>query len=108
MGKAQRRKGHDWEREVAASLRKLDPEACRLLEYQAGAGIDIATRLPLAVQCKCGRSFSTAVTGWGEAQAAAKPGVFPVCAFKSDRKGSFAVLAWDDFVDLFSVYLRKV
>ena len=108
MGRYQRRKGHDFEREVAASLRPLDPKACRLLEYQEGAGIDIKTALPLAVQCKAGRSLAVALAGFREAQAAAGPGVFPVCAYRADRKGSFAVLAWDDFVDIFGVYMRKV
>lgn len=108
MGKAQRRKGHDWEREVAASLQRLDPSARRLLEYQEGAGIDIKTTLPMAVQCKCGRSLAVALSGLKEAQAVAAPGIIPVCAYHADRKGSFAVLAWDDFVDIFGVYMRKV
>ena len=107
MGKAQRRKGHDWEREVAASLQSLDPSARRLLEYQAGAGVDIKTTLPVAIQCKCGRSLAVGLSGLKEAQAAAAPGVFPICAFKPDRRGSFAVLSWEDFIDMLGGYLRR-
>jgi len=67
-GKANRRRGHDYEREKAAFLRRWDPTAQRKLEYQKPqipedlkakwlkkrAGIDIETKLPLGIQCKYG------------------------------------------------------
>lgn len=110
MGKAQRQKGHAWERECAKSLRPLDELARRKLEYNPMDcdGVDIQTSLPLRVQCKAGRSMSMAIKGWFEAKKGSRPGIFPVCAFKPNRLGRFAVLDWDHFLEIFSVYVRGV
>lgn len=110
MGKSQRVKGHSWERAVAISLRNLDPEAKRHLEYQNSEahGIDIDTMLPVAIQCKCTPQASLALTGYLEAKDGRTAGQIPVCAWKSDRKGTFALLSWEDFIEMLSIYVRGI
>ncbi len=60
MGKASRRKGANYEREVAAMFRESwFPEAKRHLEYQsdeAEMGRDLDGTQPFAVQAKCWKS----------------------------------------------------
>lgn len=57
MGKSSRRKGANYEREIAALFRELGwPDAKRHLEYQsdeAEEGRDLDGTQPLAVQAKC-------------------------------------------------------
>lgn len=107
-GKTNRRKGHNWEREVANDIRTfgLDPTAKRHLEYQEGGGMDIETKLPLTIQCKCGGHSSVGFTGLHEAIKSMKPGSFPVCALKVLNKGDYAIMTWNDFLELFANYWR--
>lgn len=106
MGKSQRVKGHSFEREIAISLRHIDPTAKRQLEYQEGLGRDICTNLPLAIQCKASPQASIALKGFQEAYKSAEGFEIPVCAWKCDRKGIFALLTWQDFLEIFAVYHR--
>lgn len=52
QGRAARRKGHSFEREIAAIIRELDPSAKRNSAEAQQASFDILTTLPLAIQCK--------------------------------------------------------
>ena len=110
MGKYQRRKGLNFERKIAISLRTLDSEAKRHLEYQSdeAGGIDIETKLPIALQCKCSPQISLALRGYFEAKDDAKPGQIPVCAWRSDRKGTFALIAWEDFLEMLALYHKGI
>jgi hypothetical protein len=59
-GASARRRGHAWEREVAAELRKLDHRASTTRACAPdmdAAGLDIVTSLPFAIQCKAGTSI---------------------------------------------------
>lgn len=100
MGKSQRVKGHQFERDLAISLRTLDPTAKRHLEYQEGAGYDIDTKLPLTIQCKAG-ARPPWLKSIMEAIKVAPQGRYPVGAVKVDNVGEFAVMQWDDFLDIF-------
>ena len=95
--KSRRRKGHDWEREVAKRIRKIDPSAKRLLEYQEGKGIDIDTKLPFAIQCKCQKrvNFLKALEEAGEM--AEELDKFPIVVAKVMRKGEFVFMEWETF-----------
>jgi hypothetical protein len=109
MGKSQRIKGRAWEQEVARSLRGIDPSAQRLLEYQQGYGYDIRLKeLPLRVQCKSGH-----LPPWrkalDEASAAASgAGAIPVAAIKVSHRGEYAVLHWQDFVEVLAAWWQAV
>lgn len=103
MGKAQRLKGHSWEREVAIKLREIDPDAKRLLEYQEGFGIDIETKLPLSIQCKC-TAKPNFIKAFQEAKNSKKADSIPVAAIKVDHKGKFILLDFDFAFKLFQKY----
>lgn len=57
-GKAARTKGHAHERYVAIKLREIDSTARRNVEETQVASVDIKTKLPLAIQCKCLKNWS--------------------------------------------------
>jgi hypothetical protein len=95
MGKSERRKGHQWERAVAISLRDIDPTAKRLLEYQEGAGHDLATVLPYRFQCRNRKNIN-----WVSSlkEIPESDGNVPVVAGKVTNKGEYAFLKWSDFI----------
>lgn len=51
MGKESRRRGHDWERQIA---RDLGNHAKRTYEEREGGGRDVKTDLPFCIQAKAG------------------------------------------------------
>ena len=119
MGKFQRTKGLNWERKTANILQDASGvKAIRLLEFQQGFGIDIKTELPLAVQCKCGKSTVKAFDGYLEAVRSARgstPGMIPTCFFKwswqgkdpHQKRGEYVVLSVEDFMEIFMSYLNN-
>lgn len=123
MGARERRKGHDFERKVARDLRKIDPSARRVLEYQEGLGYDIhLERLPIIVQVKSAKrvGFIAALQEAVEAkerlniahssklEARRERGVveekMPLAVCKVTGKGEYAVIRWADMLKL----LKKV
>jgi hypothetical protein len=73
MSRRDRDRGHDWEREVVRRLREVDPTARtarELAPLEDPTGRDVITRLPLAVQCKAGRTVGF-IAGLLEAEHAA-------------------------------------
>ena len=100
MGKQQRRKGADFERDFVSLLRSLDPTARRNLDqYQERSGKDIRTYLPFTFQLKCGAKPNI-WRAFKEAQDAQEDGKFPVAIIRRDRKNTVAVMAADDWLDL--------
>lgn len=106
MGRAQRIKGHSWEREVAIRIREIDPKAKRLLEYQEGMGIDIDTSLPISIQCKA-MARPNFIKAFQEAKNGKKEGSEPVGVFKVDHKGKFMLLDFDFGIKLLHHYFGK-
>ena len=103
MGKAQRVKGHSFEREVARLLRDLDPSARRNVEEPQVAGCDIKTKLPLAIQCKCLKNWSVlphSILAQAAGGADSKEQI-PVGIVRIDRKKpDLAILALADFLEI--------
>src|SRR5690606_33439567 len=87
-GRRSRRKGHDWEREVARRLRDvLGVEARRGLQYRDGAEAPdiIIEGLPLHVECKAGQR-PRILAALEQAERDAAEGAIPVAITKQDKK----------------------
>jgi hypothetical protein len=100
-GKTARRKGHNFEREVANLLKTYFPDAKRQLEYQEGLGYDIANTGELSIQCKVGKSFKIE-KALGEA---VRPKFIPVAITKRDREDIVVSMYWKDFEFFLISYL---
>lgn len=98
-GKGSRLKGLGWERQVASDLRAVDPTAKRNLEYQEGGTRDIVTRLPFKIQAKNQKvpQFLLAVR---EANQDKHKDEMGLGAVKVTNKGEYAVMKWEDFLNL--------
>lgn len=100
-----RRKGHSFEREVAAAFRRAGfPQAMRHLEFQAqeaAHGIDVAHVEPYLVQCKRNRKYASL----SKHSAIPNPlgiGV-PVLVTKGDNLPALACIPFDYFLDLLEI-----
>jgi len=101
-GKTARRKGHNFEREVAILMREFFPDAIRNLEYQEGEGVDIANTGEFSIQCKVGKSFRIEKA----LAEAVKENKKSVAITKKDRQKIVVSMYWDDFKELLNIYLK--
>lgn len=110
MGKAQRRKGQDFERAVARLFAAAMPgsDARRGIGQSRSGGEVADVDVPVFwVECKVGAR--PPVRGALEqAQKAAGPGRIPVAVIKEDRRQPFVVLTLDDFLELVTEWWRAV
>lgn len=101
MGKAQRTKGHSWERSIAVALRHIDPNARRNVQETQIASVDILTDLPLAIQAKCLKNWSVlphAILKQAKDGRLDKDDM-PVGVVKIDRKSpNLVILDFEDFI----------
>ena len=99
-GRRSRKKGHDFERLVAARFRTMGfPNAKRQLEYQADTcnGIDLAETGEYAVQCKSLANYAP-INRIFEIKAG--PTAIPVLITKGDHMEPLAVLPLWKFEEL--------
>ncbi len=101
LGKTSRRKGHNFEREIAKLLRQYYPSAKRQLEYQDGVGFDIAETGDLSVQCKVGKSFKIEKA----LKEAVRDNKIPLAITKKDREDIVVSMYWKDFEFFLVCYL---
>jgi hypothetical protein len=101
LGKTSRRKGHNFEREIAKLLRQYYPNAKRQLEYQEGVGFDIAETGDLSIQCKVGKSFKIEKA----LKEAVRPSKIPLAITKKDRGDIVVSMYWKDFEFFLVSYL---
>jgi hypothetical protein len=101
LGKTSRRKGHNFEREIAKLLRQYYPNAKRQLEYQEGVGFDIAETGDLSIQCKVGKSFKIEKA----LKEAVRPSKIPLAITKKDREDIVVSMYWKDFEFFLVSYL---
>jgi hypothetical protein len=96
-GLRSRRKGHNFEREIAKRLRSIFPEAKRHLEYQGqeAAGYDLDNTGMLRIQCKRNKQYAP-ITKIEEVK---EDGV-PVLITKGDGKREVVCMYLDDWIDL--------
>lgn len=95
MGAMQRKKGHNFEREIAKDFKELGfDEARRHLEYQDGEanGVDISNTGVFRVQCKSKQAY-VSVNTINEIQVS--DGIHLLLT-KANRKPTMAILKWDD------------
>jgi hypothetical protein len=102
-GKTSRTKGHNFEREIARSLKDVFPEAKRNLEYQEGEGVDIANTGEFSIQCKVGKSFRIEPA----LKEAVKPNKIPLAITKKDRSDIIVSMYYEDFRKLLEAYLGR-
>lgn len=100
MGKSERRKGHNFEREVARRFREAWPgsDARRGLQYRDGSEAPDVHVPGLHIECKVGKLPSPRAA-LQQAEAAAKPGTIPLAIIKDDRRKPFVLLSLDDYLD---------
>lgn len=100
-GRSARRKGHQFEREVAIALRPLFPNARRHLEYQDAEanGVDLVNTPPWAIQCKKHKDYSP-ISAIREIQCARELGEIPLLVTAGDNLEAMCVMPFDDFLRL--------
>ena len=102
-GKTARRKGHNFEREVAIMLRPYFPDAKRQLEYQEGLGFDIQGTGNLSIQCKVGKSFKIEKA----LKEAVREKFIPIAITKKDREDIVVSMYWKYFEYFLISYLKE-
>ena len=107
MGALSRRKGHQFERDLAIKLRHIFPRARRHLEYQDGEcfGVDLANTDRFLFQCKKLKSYAS-VNTIDEIQCDRRLGDIPILVTAADNRLAMAVLHLDDLVELIEVYQK--
>ena len=106
MGACQRRKGHNWEREIARMFRAVMPDVLIERGAQAwGGGLDPDLRMPvLAPECKCGARPNI---GAAMIQAQERAGGrIPVVVSRRNMGGNrppqdLVTMPLDDFLEMF-------
>lgn len=107
-GRRSRRKGHDWEREVARRLREIfGPQVRRGLQYQDGAATPDVIVPCFHVECKVG-ARPPIIQALEQAERDAKPGLWPVAVCKQDRKPPTVTMRFEDWLELLGAWWREV
>jgi len=102
-GKRNRRKGHQFERDIAIQLREIGyPNAKRHLEYQEGEanGIDISGVPGFAIQCKNKQKY-VSVNTIKEIQVEGFD--IPIVISKAKREEPMAIMRWEDLMIMMSI-----
>ncbi len=100
-GASSRRKGHQFERDVANMLREVMPgaEIKRGLQSRGGGAEEADVVCPyFHVECKKGPKPNPRAA-LKQAIDDAKPGMVPIGVIGDDRKDPFVVIRLDDFLD---------
>lgn len=100
MGKAQRRKGHDWERDVAQQFRAIfGDEVCRGWQARHGGDASDVMTPCFWVECKVGAKPNP-TAALRQAQASCPQGKASIAVCKMDRASPTVTMYFDDFLDL--------
>lgn len=107
-GRAARRKGIVFEREVAAALREVFPGAQRHLEFQAdqAQGVDLRGTGEFKIQCKKLAKY-VSINTIKEVQCDRFFGEVPVLVTAGDNEEPMAVLPFSDLVKLLKSHVKK-
>lgn len=107
-GRRSRRKGHQFEREIAIALRPVFPAARRHLEYQDAEanGVDLVETGNFRFQCKKLKQYAP-VTAINEIICDRMLGDVPVLVTQGDSLPPIAVLHFDDFLTILTRYVKK-
>lgn len=108
MGKAERRKGHDFERELARILKEeTGLPFKRGFQTRAGGGEQadvLCEGLPYHFECKVGKRppFKRALE---QAERDCSEEAIPLAVVKVDREEPIVLMRMKDFLPMFSTYL---
>lgn len=107
MGKMQRDKGANYEREVAKIISaRLGRPTKRMLGQARDGGHDLEQIGPFLFECK--RRAKIAVYEWmRQIVAACTNGQMPVVIARADNERSIVILDFEDFMTLAKCYLNK-
>jgi len=105
VGKAQRTKGHSFEREIAIRFRELFPGARRGLQYRDGSDASDVIGTPWWVECKHQKNVS--IKASLEQAREACGGKVPLVVSRDDRKPIIASMYFDDFINLLKNFYTK-
>ena len=106
MGKTNRRKGHQFERDI---VNLLGEGAKRVLEYQEGLGFDVEYGR-LRIQCKRGKSYAPinrieeVYEGMKKSNNKDITMAVPVLITKADKKRAIVAMYLDDFLKIYEGY----
>lgn len=108
MSASERRKGHDWEREVARKLRPIFGAAHRGIQSREGDEAADVVVPRFHIECKAGRQH-TIDGAMRQALAEAKPGLFPVVvSTRRDRRPATVTMTLEDWMELVSQWWKAV
>lgn len=102
QNKANRSKGHRFERDVVHYFKEIFPDARRNLEFQKEAalhGVDLINTGRWRVQCKRGKRY-VSVTKIDEINICPIEAGCPILITKADNKDALAVLPLDELLSL--------
>lgn len=107
MGRMSRRKGHDWEREVATRFREVfgHDEVRRGLQSRSGEEVPDVEVPCFWVECKRERRTNPKAALL-QAAAATPKGRMPIAICKDDRQEPTVTLLFDDFLELVGEWWR--
>lgn len=107
-GKANRLKGHNFEREVARWLRELFPEAKRGIQTREGFEAPDVDCRALWVECKRGAKVSATSAMRQAMDANEKSGGtrMPVVVWKADREPMMVAMEAEDWKEVLEGWLR--
>lgn len=100
MGARSRRKGHDFEREIARRLRVIFPTSRRGIQSRFGGkeGSDVLVPF-FAIECKVGARPNIAAA-MEQAIRDAAPTLWPTVISKRDREEPLVTMRLDDWLEL--------
>ena len=110
MGKSQRVKGHNFEREIAKIIRDIYPEAKRGLQYQSGKHCPDVVGTPFAIECKKGKCTypKKALEQAIKDKLARNDNVLiPIAVTKDDFKDTLVTMLFNDFLKIISIAKRE-
>lgn len=101
MGALSRRKGHEWEREVARLFRKVCPgdDIRRGLQYRDGAECPDVVSSMFWIEAKRGKRTNIKAA-LKQAEKAQPKGKWILAVTKDDREDAIASMRLDEFLDL--------
>ena len=101
-GRSARRKGHDFERAVAAQLARVFgcDKVHRGFQYRNGSDAPDVVCPGFWVECKRGRRTNSRAALRQAVEDASGKGLWALAVCKDDRDDAYVVMNFDDFVDL--------
>ena len=107
-GKASRRKGHDWEREVVTRFRGVfgDNEVKRGLQARSGEEVPDVDLPCFWIECKRGQRTDIKAALEQAADAAPK-GRLPLAVCKDDHRDPMIAMLLDDFIELVREWWKR-